>query len=53
MELSWWSVIGTSSHAAAALIIWLTATASFLVRSIFFARELTFDIFFSSDVILF
>jgi hypothetical protein len=41
MELSWWSVIGSSSHAAAALIIWLTATASFLVRSIFFLFSAT------------
>lgn len=32
MELSWGSVIGTISHASIALIIWLTATASFLVR---------------------
>ncbi|GLD96985.1 hypothetical protein PINS_up005668 [Pythium insidiosum] len=30
MELSWWSVMGTTGHASAALIIWLTATASFL-----------------------
>uniref|UniRef100_K3WBR3 DUF202 domain-containing protein n=1 Tax=Globisporangium ultimum (strain ATCC 200006 / CBS 805.95 / DAOM BR144) TaxID=431595 RepID=K3WBR3_GLOUD len=30
MELSWGSVIGTISHASIALIIWLTATASFL-----------------------
>ncbi|TMW64697.1 hypothetical protein Poli38472_011577 [Pythium oligandrum] len=30
MELSWASVIGTTSHASAALMIWLTATASFL-----------------------
>lgn len=34
MELSWSSVIGTVSHASVALIIWLTATASFLVRSL-------------------
>ncbi|DBA02657.1 TPA: hypothetical protein N0F65_010482 [Lagenidium giganteum] len=30
MELSWGSVIGTISHASVALMIWLTATASFL-----------------------
>ncbi|KAJ0411597.1 hypothetical protein ATCC90586_004247 [Pythium insidiosum] len=30
MELSWGSVMGTTGHASAALIIWLTATASFL-----------------------
>ncbi|TYZ58011.1 hypothetical protein PybrP1_003506 [[Pythium] brassicae (nom. inval.)] len=30
MELSWGSVIGAISHASIALIIWLTATASFL-----------------------
>jgi hypothetical protein len=32
MELSWGSVVATISHASVALIIWLTATASFLVR---------------------
>lgn len=32
MELSWGSVIGAISHASIALMIWLTATASFLVR---------------------
>jgi hypothetical protein len=44
MELSWGSVFATSSHAAAALIIWLTATASFLVRSFLFVLA-TFDIY--------
>lgn len=33
MELSWGSVIGTITHASVALMIWLTATASFLVRT--------------------
>jgi hypothetical protein len=33
MELGWGSVIGTISHASIALMIWLTATASFLVCS--------------------
>lgn len=31
MELSWFSVVGSTTHASTALIIWLTATASFLV----------------------
>lgn len=44
MELSWSSVIATISHASVALIIWLTATASFLVRgSLLSSQRLAVD----------